>query len=64
LVIKAKLEGVEAGITTIDDEFLAQILVPGTDQTVGDSVRPDIARAYEVRGHRPLLALPGSDASP
>ena len=62
LVIKAKLEAVEAGITTVDDEFLAHILVPGTDQTVGGSVGPDVARAYEVRGHRPLLALPGADA--
>lgn len=46
-----KPEAVEVCITTIDDEFLAQILVPGTDQTVGDHARLDIARAHE--GPRP-----------
>lgn len=45
LVIKAKLEAVEAGITTFDSEFLAQLVLPD-GQTVGDSVVPRVEQAY------------------
>ena len=58
LVIKAKLEAVEAGISTFDEEFLSHIMLPnGT--TVGESVMPEVNRAYES-GQMPtsLLALP------
>lgn len=59
LVIKAKLEAVEAGITVFEDEFLAHIVLPdGT--TAGDWMRPQIAKAYE-KGSMPAklqLALP------
>ena len=56
LVIKAKLEAVEAGITTVEQEFLAHILLPD-GSTVGEQVRPRIALAYES-GQVPQL-LPG-----
>jgi hypothetical protein len=47
LVIKAKLEAVEAQITTVEQEFLAHILMPdGT--TVGEQVAPRIAVAYNT----------------
>lgn len=53
LVIKAKLEAVEAGITTFEEEFLAHIMLPnGT--TVGQATIPDIALAYES-GKMPKL---------
>lgn len=45
LVIKAKLEAVESGITTLEDEFLAHIVLPG-GTTVGQQIRPAIAAAY------------------
>lgn len=58
LVVKAKLEAVEAGITVFEDEFMAHIVLPG-GQTVGEWMRPQIEEAYES-GEMPemRLALP------
>lgn len=56
LVIKAKLEAVETGITEFEEEFLAHIVLPG-GQTVGEFIRPDVKLAYET-GKMPPLALP------
>ena len=57
LVIKAKLEAVEAGITEFEDEFLAHIMLPdGT--TVGRWARPQLEAAYSS-GSMPAL-LPGA----
>jgi hypothetical protein len=41
LVIKAKLEAVEAGISTFETEFLAHIVLPG-GQTIGQYVLPKL----------------------
>lgn len=57
LVIKAKLEAVEAGITVFDDEFLAHMMLPN-GSTVGDWARPQLAAVYES-GTMPAL-LPGA----
>ena len=47
LVIQAKLEAVEAGITEFEAEFLAHIVLPdGT--TVGQWALPQVATAYEL----------------
>lgn len=56
LVIKAKLEAVETGITTLEQEFLNNILLP-SGETVGEFMLPQIAAAYES-GTMPKL-LPG-----
>lgn len=56
LVIKAKLEAVAAGITTVEDEFLAQIVMPD-GRTVGQHTTPAIEAAY-ASGEMPAL-LPG-----
>lgn len=53
LVIKAKLEAVEAGISVFDDEFLAQLVDPISNRTVGEHVRPAIAARYDGQD-RPL----------
>lgn len=45
LVVKAKLEAVESGITTIEDEFMAHIVLP-SGTTVGAWMRPQIEKAY------------------
>ena len=55
LVIKAKLEAVESGITEFEEEFMAHILLPD-GKTVGEHVRPSITQAYETGKVRPLLA--------
>lgn len=57
LVIKAKLEAVDSGITTFEDEFMAHIVMPD-GQTVGSHVRPRIAAAYESGTMQPLLPPP------
>lgn len=53
LVIKAKLEAVEAGITEFENEFLANIVLPD-GSSVGDWVKPQIAAAYD-RGDMPKM---------
>jgi hypothetical protein len=47
LVIKAKLEAVESGITEFEAEFLAHIVLPD-GSTVGDWVRPQVESAYQL----------------
>lgn len=54
LAIKAKLEAVESGIATFEDEFLAYI-VTAEGRTVGELVRPQLAE-----GAAPRLQLPSS----
>lgn len=55
LVIKAKLEAVESGISVFEDEFMANIVMPD-GQTVSHHARPLIAQAYENPGNmQPLL---------
>lgn len=62
LVVKAKLEAVEAGITEFEDEFLAHIVLPN-GKTMGEWARPQVAAAYE-QGLMPasLLALPAGES--
>jgi hypothetical protein len=47
LIIKAKLEAVENGVTTFEEEFLAHIVMPG-DRTIGQYVIPQIGGAYST----------------
>lgn len=60
LVIKAKLEAVEAGIGTLEQEFLANIALP-SGATVGQWVGPQLEQVYSG-GQMPAL-LPGSGAA-
>lgn len=61
LVVKAKLEAVEAGISTFEDEFLAHTLLPN-GETVGEWITPQIERAYETGGMPAMLPALGSGA--
>lgn len=54
LVIKAKLEAVEVGIATFEDEFLANIVMPDGN-LVGHHIRPRIAEAYASGNMPPML---------
>ncbi len=56
LVVKAKLEAVEARITTFENEFLAHTVLP-SGQTVGDWVAPSIDNAYLTGKMPPMLTL-------
>ncbi len=56
LIIKAKLEAVEAGITTIEAEFLAHIALP-SGITVGEWAAPQLEQVYG-NGSMPAL-MPG-----
>jgi len=58
LVVKAKLEAVESGITTFEDEFLAHIVLPN-GQTVGEQALPRVREAYATGGNVPLLTFGG-----
>lgn len=56
LVIKAKLEAVEGGISEFEDEFLANILLP-TGETVGEWIRPQVADSYLTGKMPPMLPM-------
>lgn len=56
LIVKAKLEAVEAGISSVEQEFLANILLPD-GRTVGQWAQPQIEAVYTT-GQMPRL-LPG-----
>lgn len=53
LVIKAKLEAVECGTSVFEDEFMANIVLPG-GQTVSDFIKPQIEQAY-INGDIPKM---------
>lgn len=55
LVIKAKLEAVESGISTVEEEFLAHIALPD-GRTVSDWLGPQLAAVYARDAMPALLA--------
>jgi len=57
LTIKAKLEGIEAGILNFEKEFLAYTCLPD-GSTVADFMEPQITAAIET-GKMPQNLLPG-----
>lgn len=56
LVIKAKFEAIESGVSCFDDEFLAHIVLPD-GQTAGQWMAPQIAVAYETGKMPPMLPM-------
>lgn len=58
LLIKAKLEAIELGVTSLDEEFMGNILLPD-GQTVGQYMKPQIEAAYETGKMPPLLPWAG-----
>jgi len=61
LVVKAKLEAVESGISEFEEEFLAHI-VTSSGQTIGDMVLPKLAHIAEA-GKLGSLLLPAKGAT-
>lgn len=56
LVIKAKLEAVESGIVSFEEEFAVYTVLPD-GKTVGQHVLPSIEQAYEANTVPLLLAI-------
>lgn len=54
LVVKAKLEAVEAGITTVENEFLSATMLP-SGETIGEWVGPQVDEVYRTGGMPSLL---------
>lgn len=63
LLIKAKLEMIATGETSIEREFLADMLTPN-GQTVGQQALPALAAAYETGSMPPLLPMFASKETP
>lgn len=60
LSVKSKLECVECGITEFDEEFMAHIVDPKSDKTMGQIVIPQIDKVY--KGLPGKIGLPGLPA--
>jgi hypothetical protein len=54
LLVKAKLAAIEAGIVTLEEAFLADVMLPD-GRTVGESVMEPVAEAYRSGQVPPLL---------
>ena len=52
LMVKGKLEGIECGIATIENEFLAYACLPN-GQTVGQWIQPQMKKV--LKGDMPKL---------
>src|SRR3990167_9526308 len=59
LYIKSKLVDVQDGISTVEYEFMANIILPN-GMTVGEWAVPQIDKAYESGNMPPLLLGPGA----
>jgi len=63
LVVKAKLEAVECGISTLEQEFLAFIVMPN-DLTVGEWLMNDALPQIKAGSMPKLLPAPPSEPAP
>ena len=57
LIVKAKLEAIESGVASFENEFLPQTLLP-SGQTVGEWLGPQVELAYELAVMPLRLELP------
>lgn len=61
LMIKAKLEGIDSGIVTFEDEFAMHMVLPD-GRTAGEIVIPAIDQGYALGTVPPLLGItPGKE---
>lgn len=59
LVIKAKLEAVDSGISIFEEEFMANILLPN-NQTVGEFMLPQVDQCYVTNQLPPMIDFGGT----
>ena len=62
LVIKAKLEAIDIGITTVEEAFLAETILPDR-HTVAEVMLPQIESAYSTGSMPPLLPYYGDSGN-
>lgn len=53
--IKAKLAMVDDGISSVEEEFLSNIVVPATGQTYGELALPQISEVYRTGALPPMM---------
>lgn len=58
LVIKAKFEAIESGVSCFDDEFMAHIVLPD-GQTISEYMLPQIESVYQSGAMPALLPMIG-----
>ncbi len=58
LVIKAKLEAVDSGISIFEEEFMANIILPN-NQTVGEYILPQVDSCYISNALPPMIDFGG-----
>lgn len=56
LIVKAKLEAVDAGISTVEREFFYDIVLPD-GRTAGEWLAPQIETAYQTGQMPPMLPM-------
>lgn len=56
LIIKAKLEAIESGISTVEREFFYDIVLPD-GKTIGEFMAPQLEVAYATGNMPPLLPV-------
>lgn len=56
LVVRGRLESVETGISTFEEAFLANVVLPD-GSTVAEQTAPSIAEAYALGAAVPLLRI-------
>ena len=54
MIIKAKFEAIESGITTFEEEFLAKLMIPG-GRTLGEAIIPQMDEVCRLGKLPPLL---------
>lgn len=62
LIVKAKLEAVATGISTVEREFLPDVVDPSSGRTVEESVLPALSSNYLDPSRPPLRLLPGAQS--
>lgn len=60
LVLKAKLEAVDSGISIFEEEFMANIVLPN-NQTVGEYMLPQIDSCYIANKLPPMIDFGGNN---
>ena len=60
LVIKAKLEAVDSGISVFEEEFMANIVLPN-NQTVGEYILPQVNDCYLTNQLPPMIDFGGNE---